>query len=95
MKKNIKEKIEQQIDDWIGYWDEKKSSPIGVRWRNIGGGKWVLQIFVGDDDGQGDWLVIKDIPYRLVLDMYENGTLKEYVETEKAIAIINGYECNL
>lgn len=94
MKKDTKGEIEEQIDEWLGYWHKSKSTPIGVRWMKVRG-KWFLEIFAGGEDGKGYWPVLKRVSYKEVLSMHHDGTLEEFIETEKAIAIISGYECNL
>lgn len=88
MKRPSRRQIEDDIDSWLGFWHHPTSngSPVGVRWTDGN-----LEIFTSEES-YGDWLVIKTIGYREAVRMYLDGTLKQLLETEVAIARMRGLE---
>lgn len=72
-------RIENEVDEWLEYYTKSKSeSPIGCTWE---GDKFCLWC-------RKTAKLIRRIPAQESFKMYADGTLRELVETEKAIALL-------
>lgn len=72
-------RIENEVDEWLEYYTkDMRESPIGCVWN----GDFLCLFNRGTSDE------FKKIPIKNAFKMYADGTLRELVETEKAIALL-------
>lgn len=70
-------RIERDVDGWLEYYTTPRS-PIGCTWEEHEFCLWYSETSK----------FIRKIPVQKAFKMYADGTLRELVETEKAIALL-------